>query len=125
MLAFSAEFRIVGEVVNYKYLPAPAPTLFVDLVIGPAPTPNTPFDARPRVATVIQNDDLAGLFLKQCAIGDVIEASGSFFQSDYTPSAQGYVDTTFSVSSFQFLTQTSCDGSAFTALTAQRPERLH
>lgn len=104
MHTFFAEFRIVGEIVDFMYLQEPHPKLLVDVALeSPKSGPGYLRPQPKRIATEISNDLLAGQFLRQIKIGDPVELMGTFSQSDYKPHDVVYVDTTFCITEFRAL----------------------
>lgn len=102
MGAFFAEFRIIGEVVDYRYVQSPCPKLLIDISIEEPGRPDSGLTLAPaRIATEIGNDFLAGRFLRDVAIGDAIEITGTFSQTGYMPHDLTYVDTIFAITAYR------------------------
>lgn len=101
---YFAEFRIVGEVADFKYVQTPCPKLLIDISIEQPSLPDSAISRYPtRIATEIGNDFLAGRFLRDISVGDPIELTGTFVQSGYTPHDLTYVDTVFAVNAYRLI----------------------
>lgn len=100
---FHARFSILGEVVE-MLVPSGDPTrLYIDIS-----TPHDPANPNPdgfvyRTAFVVDDAVLIEEMLERVAIGDVIEASGKFWQAGYVPHQGSYVDTTFQMAGYRNL----------------------
>lgn len=99
---FFAEFRIVGEVADFKYVQTPCPKLLIDISIEEPNNHDSLLKRYPtRIATEIGNDFLAGRFLRDISVGDAIELTGTFAQTGYMPHDLTYVDTVFAVTAYR------------------------
>ena len=102
MFAFIAEFKIIGQIVNFKFVQSPLPKLLVDIAIEPSGKTRDGIPSCPkRISTEISHDLLAGQFLKQVSIGEMVELTGTFSQSGYQAENGNIIDTIFSVSAFK------------------------
>ena len=102
MGVYFAEFRIVGEVADFKYVQTPCPKLLIDISIDDPTRPDSVLSRySTRIAMEIGNDFLAGRFLRDVTVGDAVEMTGNFAQSGYAPHDLTYVDTVFSVTAFR------------------------
>ena len=103
------------------------PVLLVDLSMEPAldrpgcnPYPH-------RTTFSITDRSLIARFLQEMAVGDAIEAEGSFSQSDYVPHRTTCIDTTFLLSDFRRLPlpEQLIPAPPEFARDVLRPHRLH
>jgi hypothetical protein len=108
MHTYFAEFRIVGEVADFLYLQDPGPRLLVDMSIAPAQSSNPMLPPYPhKLATEITNDLMAAKFLREVAVGDVIELTGTFSQDGYSVHDKEFVDTAMTVTAYRALQKPS------------------
>ncbi len=95
MRRYFQSFKVFGEVADLLLLERPERRLLVDISLEPAlhvPGRN-PYPHR----TTFCLTDLALMerFLSEIAIGDAVDAEGTFVQSDYVPHRTTCIDTTF------------------------------
>lgn len=102
MIGYYLHFRIRAEVAELLLLDHPARRLLVDVSLDPVETvgPTRP-RAESRATLTISDADLIRRFCSELAPGDVIEASGTFVQTDYVPHRTTCIDTTFLVQDFR------------------------
>ena len=125
MFAFVAEFKIVGQIVNFKFVQSPRPRLLVDVAIEPSRASGDGIPPCPsRISTEISNDLLAGQFLKQVLVGEVVELTGTFSQSGYQSENGNIIDTVFSISAFKAQSAVS-EFSAENVLAFSKSQLLH
>ncbi len=108
MINYLSEFRIVGEIADSLHLKHPENKLLVDISTDLPGHEENAFRKYPNrtTLTILDNEIIqrvAGVF----AVGDVIEATGSFQQSDYIPYRTTSIDTTFLVNDIKRLRKTA------------------
>lgn len=103
MSRYFQSFKVFAEVAEYLLLDRADPVLLVDLSMEPAldrpgcnPYPH-------RTTFSITDRGLIARFIEQIAVGDAIEAEGTFSQSDYVPHRTTCIDTTFLLTEFRRL----------------------
>ncbi|NBE06116.1 hypothetical protein [Paragemmobacter ruber] len=96
-------FKVFGEVADLMLLERPERRLLIDVSLEPAnhgPGRN-PYPLR--TTFCITDSALMERFLSEIAIGDAIDAQGTFVQSDYIPHRTTCIDTTFLMLDFRRL----------------------
>lgn len=102
MIGYYLHFRIRAEVAELLVLDHPARRLLVDVSVDPvdAGARSQPRPAS-RATLTITDAELIQRFVAELAPGDVVEASGTFCQTDYVPHRTTCIDTTFLVQDFR------------------------
>jgi hypothetical protein len=102
MIGYYLHFRIRAEVAEMLMLDHPTRRLLVDVSIDPVDVA-VPSRPRPssRATLTITDADLIQRFSSELMPGDVIEASGTFVQTDYVPHRTTCIDTTFLVQDYR------------------------
>lgn len=102
MIGYYLHFRVRAEVAELLMLDHPTRRLLVDVSLDPVDA-HARAHARPasRATLTITDEDLIRRFLAEMAPGDLAEASGTFFQTDYVPHRTTCIDTTFLVQDFR------------------------
>lgn len=102
MLGYYLHFRIRAEVAEVLVLDHPERRLLVDVSIDPVdPLHRTQPRAASRATLTITDADILHRFIAETSPGDLIEASGTFVQTDYVPHRTTCIDTTFLVQDFR------------------------
>jgi hypothetical protein len=127
MSRYFQSFKVFAEVAEFLLLDRADPVLLVDLSMEPAldlPGCN-PYPHRTTFSIV--DRALIARFLEEMAVGDAIEAEGSFSQSDYVPHRTTCIDTTFLLSDFRRLPlpEQLIPAPPEFARDVLRPHRLH
>lgn len=117
-MTYFMTFRAFGEVAEMLLLNGEEPRLLVDLSTEPVFDDTGVRRHTPRASFSITDPDLMRRFMAEFAIGDVVEAEGSFAQGDYLPHRTTYIDTTFTMLGFRRVARPvrSAKKSAATAL---------
>ena len=104
MVAYFAEFRVIGEVANMLLLTTPVDKLYVDLSPDPPGHESDSYRKYPtRIACTITDDELIKSFLTGVKVGDLLDVRGRIIQSDYVPHKTTHIDTICLVHMFQRL----------------------
>ncbi len=106
MKNYHASFCILGEVVEMLYMRQPTPRLLVDISAQPG-TDLEPEGFFHRTTFSAFDAKLIGDLQGRVSSGDVIEATGSFWQLGYVPDKSGVIDTTFHLSGFRLVEKKS------------------
>ncbi len=108
MSKYFSGFQIVGEIADMLLLREPDRRLLVDISLDAPGHEKTSFKRHPtRTTFTIFDLHLIDRFMSTAATGDVVEATGSFSQSDYIPHRTSYIDTTFTLKDFKILEKTA------------------
>lgn len=100
-MTYFLTFRALGEVAEMLLLNGEEPRLLVDLSTEPVFDDKGMRRHTPRASFTITDPDLIRRFTAEMALGDVIEAEGSFVQGDYIPHRTSHIDTTFTMLEFR------------------------
>lgn len=104
MNEYFMKFQVFGEVADFLLLKKPHRRLLIDISTDPARQVENGQRMHPsRTTFTILEPEQIESFLATMAKGDLIEATGSFSQSNYVPQKTSYVDTTFLLTSFHKL----------------------
>jgi len=104
MIEYVTEYRVIGEVADLLLLKRPIRKLLVDISPDQPDHDATSFRRHPnRTTHTITDPALIAALSGELEIGDVVEVSGSFTQSNYIPYRTTHIDTTFLASKFQIL----------------------
>lgn len=104
-MTYFLTFRAFGEVAEMLLLNGEEPRLLVDLSTEPVFDDKGMRRHTPRASFTITDPELIRRFTAEMAIGDVVEAEGSFAQGDYMPHRTTYIDTTFTMLGFRRVTR--------------------
>lgn len=104
-MTYFLTFRALGEVAEMLLLNGEEPRLLVDLSTEPVFDDKGMRRHTPRASFTITDPELIRRFTAEMAIGDVVEAEGSFAQGDYMPHRTTYIDTTFTMLGFRRVTR--------------------
>ena len=104
-MTYFLTFRALGEVAEMLLLHGEEPRLLVDLSTEPVFDDKGMRRHTPRASFTITDPELIRRFTAEMAIGDVVEAEGSFAQGDYMPHRTTYIDTTFTMLGFRRVTR--------------------
>ncbi|PCH72249.1 MAG: hypothetical protein COC12_06455 [Rhodobacteraceae bacterium] len=99
---YHASFSIKGEVTQMLIVQKPVRRLLVDISAHPEVDQDIS-DFLYRTSFSVLDPLIIAELQDQVSTGDVIEAKGSFWQTGYVPHQQGYIDTTFCLTSFQLI----------------------
>jgi hypothetical protein len=102
MTNYHATFCIRGEVVAMLTCQEPAPRLLIDISAQPADEQAVRGFVH-RTSFCVTDATLIKALQDKVSVGDVIEATGSFWQSGYVPHRNSVIDTTFSLSAYQLI----------------------
>lgn len=97
-----ASFCILGEVIEILRPKEPAQHLLIDISAPPGPDQEVP-DFAYRTSFSATDPKLISNLLDQVSQGDLIEATGSFWQAGYVPHRTAYIDTTFCLSGYRLI----------------------
>jgi len=106
MKNYHASFCILGEVVEMLYLRESIPRLLIDISARPE-TEVEPTDFVHRTTFSVFDPKLINDLRVQISSGDVIEATGSFWQLGYVLNKSGVIDTTFRLTAFRLIERQS------------------
>lgn len=127
MTRYFQTFKLFAEVAEMLLLERPERRLLVDLSLEPAldqpgrnPYPH-------RTTYTLTDAFLIERFVNEVAVGDAVEAEGTFVQSDYIPHRTTCIDTTFLLLDFRRLAHPEqlIPAPAEIAVDALRRLRLH
>lgn len=96
-------FHVKGEVAETLLLNTPNPKLLIDLSPEPALEDEGPVLTHvypTRVSFTLSDPELIEKFRQEVAVGDLLEAAGTFSQCEYTPHRSSHIDTTFRMLEF-------------------------
>jgi hypothetical protein len=99
---YHASFSIKGEVTGMLVLQKPVHHMLVDISAHPE-TDQDISDFLYRTSFSVLDPLIIAELQDHVSTGDVIEAKGSFWQTGYVPHQQGYIDTTFCLTSFRLV----------------------
>lgn len=99
---YHAKFCILGEVVEMLLTEEPAPRLLIDISAQPGEDQDVQGFVS-RTSFSVTDPELIDQLQDKVSLGDVIEATGSFWQSGYVPHRTTYIDTTFCLSGYQVI----------------------
>lgn len=102
MPRYHARFSILGEVTEMLFTDTPSPRLMIDISARPAPDSETPGFSYRTSFTALEKSLIDSL-QDEVVPGDVIEATGSFWQTGYLPHPKGRIDTTFCLTGFRMV----------------------
>ena len=102
MKNYHASFCILGEVIEMLCPKGPAQQLLVDISAPPGPDQDVP-DFVYRTSFSVTDPKLICELQDQVSRGDLIEATGSFWQVGYVPHHSGYIDSTFCLSGYRLI----------------------
>ena len=102
MTNYHATFCIQGEVVAMLACQDPANRLLIDISAQPVDNQDVQGFVH-RTSFCVSDSGLIQDIQNQVSVGDVIEATGSFWQSGYIPHRTTLIDTTFSLSAYQLI----------------------
>lgn len=102
MTNYHASFCILGEVVEMLAFREPTPRLLVDISAQPV-TDQEPSDFIHRTTFSAFDQKLINELRDRVSSGDVIEATGSFWQLGYVQNKSGVIDTTFRMTGFRLI----------------------
>lgn len=101
MQTYFLNFHVKGEIAHTLLLSEPEPKLLVDISAQAATRSDAPgFRYPKRVSFTVRDRALIERFRTSVALGDVIEATGTFDQSGYVAHHKGHIDTTFELLDF-------------------------
>lgn len=100
MTNYHATFCIQGEVVAMLTCQNPAKRLMIDISAQPAKEQDIQGFVH-RTSFVVTDTALIQDIQDRVSVGDVIKATGAFWQSGYVPHRTTVIDTTFSLSAYQ------------------------
>lgn len=106
MTNYFMQFQVLGEVAGFLQLKGPERRLLVDIsteVRNPYNPHTRPYESR--TCFTITQANLIEAFLEKLAVGDTIEATGTFAQTNYVPHKTSYIDTTFQMLDFRKIYQ--------------------
>lgn len=93
---YSFDFRMIGEVADMLHLRSPEQKLLVDVSADAPGHEKTTVKKYPNRSTLtITNAGLIEYILSEVSIGDIIDAAGTFTQTNYIPYRTTCIDTTF------------------------------
>ncbi|WP_282157490.1 hypothetical protein [Shimia thalassica] len=100
-MTYFMRFQVVGEVAEMLLLENPERRLLVDISTD-ANTGDHGTGRRyeNRTSFSIRCPLLIDVFRCEVSVGDVIQAAGTFSQTDYVPHKTSYIDTTFLMQDF-------------------------
>ncbi len=102
MQDYFMNFHVKGEVAARLLIREPEFKLLVDISPTPAADAKAPGFRYPnRVSFTLECEWLIDRFLDEVKIGEVVEAKGTFIQSNYIPHKTSQIDTTFKMVSFE------------------------
>lgn len=99
---YHATFCIVGEVTEMLMPECDTSRLLVDISARPGGDQGVQGFVH-RTSFSVTNPDLIEEIQDRICLGDVIEATGSFWQTGYVPHRTTYIDTTFCLSGYQLI----------------------
>lgn len=97
-----AKFCILGEVTEMLLPEKEVSRLLIDISAGP----DEIHEAKGfvyRTSFSVTDPELIEAILGQVSPGDVIEATGAFWQTGYVPHRTTYIDTTFRLSGYRLI----------------------
>lgn len=102
MTKYHANFSILGEVAEMLIPDSAVSRLLIDI----SARPGEDQDAQGffyRTSFSVNDPDLIAEIQEQVSLGDIIEATGSFWQTGYVPHRTAYIDTTFCLSGYRLV----------------------
>ena len=102
MTNYHATFCIRGEIVAMLACQQPASRLLIDISARPADEQAVQGFIH-RTSFSVTDATLLEELQDKVSVGDVIEATGSFWQSGYVPQHNSLVDTTFCLSAYKLI----------------------
>jgi hypothetical protein len=102
MTKYHANFSIVGQVTEMLVPESDIARLLIDISAKPDGDQDTPHYVYRTSFTVLESN-LIEEMQSRVSLGDVIEATGSFWQTGYVPHRTTYIDTTFRLSRYRLI----------------------
>ncbi len=102
MTRYHAKFCILGEVADMLTPESDIPRLLIDITAMPADDHSASGFVHRTSFSVIDPGLIADM-QGRVSPGDVIEATGSFWQTGYVPYRTSYIDTTFCLSGYRLI----------------------
>ncbi|MEQ9695211.1 hypothetical protein [Shimia sp. SDUM112013] len=100
-MTYFMRFQVLGEIAEMLLLDQPERRLLVDISTETRDADDMlgqPYVSR--TCFSIRCPDLIRSFQEKVSIGDTIQATGTFSQTDYVPHKTTYIDTTFLMQDF-------------------------
>ena len=102
MTKYHANFCILGEVTDMLIPESNTSQLLIDISARPGGDQGAPGFVH-RTSFSVTDHDLITEIQGRISLGDVIEATGSFWQTGYVPHRTTYIDTTFCLSGYRLI----------------------
>lgn len=103
MTNYHANFSILGEITDMLIPESDASRLLIDISARPGGGDQVAPGFVYRTSFMVTDPDLIEEIRDRVSLGDVIEATGSFWQTGYVPHRTTYIDTTFCLSGYRLI----------------------